>query len=297
MCLADGTASRGDGARDFCRTSVRRGDRDRYLTALFAPSDRRDDLMVLAAFNLEIARAREQVREPMLGLIRLQWWRETLDPIYAGGTVRKHPVAEALADTLEKHKLPRELFEQMISARERDMEPVPNKDIDALEDYATQTSVPLFQLSWKILTAEKPDAGDPFTIAVGLVNAGTGYALTGLLRALPFHASTGRIYLPRDQIEAAGLTEQDLARRDPSPTRAAIVKEIALRARAFLDHARPTLKAMPPAAAPLRLSCALARWHLDRLEAAGYEPHAPALQSTPPWMVWQLGWWRLAGRS
>lgn len=284
-----------EGARDYCRAAVRRGDRDRYLAALFAPGDRRDDLLVLAAFNLEIARAREQVREPMLGLIRLQWWRETLDPIFAGGTVRKHPVAEALADTIERYGLPREPFDRMIAARESDMEPIPNRDSAALETYARETSAPLFLLMAIVLMGAS-DAAAAERMAA-LTDAGTGYALTGLLRALPFHAAAARIYLPRDRIEAALLTEQDMARRDPSAARAAIVKEIATSARAFLDRARPVLKTLPAAAAPLRLSCALARWHLDRLEAAGYEPHAPSVQSTPPWMAWQLGWWRLSGRS
>ena len=64
--------------------AVRRHDRERYLTALFAPSDRREDLLALYAFNLEVARTRESVREAMLGQIRLQWWRDALDEIQAG---------------------------------------------------------------------------------------------------------------------------------------------------------------------------------------------------------------------
>ena len=55
---------------------VRRHDRDRYQTALFAPADRREAIFALYAFNYEIARVREIVTQPMLGQIRLQWWRE-----------------------------------------------------------------------------------------------------------------------------------------------------------------------------------------------------------------------------
>lgn len=293
--MADRVAAGEGGARDYCRSAVRRGDRDRYLTALFAPADRRDDLLVLAAFNLEIARAREQVREPMLGLIRLQWWRETLDPIFAGGPVRKHPVAEALALTIKRYNLPRDPFDRMINARERDMEPVPNRDMAALEEYARETSAPLFLLMASVLLGAPVTGADER--AAALTDAGTGYALTGLLRALPFHAAAARIYLPRDRMEAAALSEQDLVRRDVLPARTVIVREIAANARALLDKASVTLKTLPREAAPLRLSCALARWHLDRLAAAGYEPHAPSVQSTPPWMIWQLGWWRLTGRS
>jgi len=58
---------------------VRRHDRDRYQTALFAPADRREAMFALYAFNYEIARVREIVTQPMLGQIRLQWWREIVD--------------------------------------------------------------------------------------------------------------------------------------------------------------------------------------------------------------------------
>ena len=63
---------------------VRRHDRDRYQTALFAPADRREALFALYAFNYEIARVRETVTQPMLGQIRLQWWREVVEAAYAG---------------------------------------------------------------------------------------------------------------------------------------------------------------------------------------------------------------------
>jgi len=66
----------------LCAAELRRGDRDRFLTALFAPADRREALFALYAFNLELARIRESVSQPMLGLIRLQWWRDGLDAIF-----------------------------------------------------------------------------------------------------------------------------------------------------------------------------------------------------------------------
>ena len=47
---------------------LRRHDRDRYQTALFAPADRRVALFALYEFNYEIARIREIIREPMMGM-------------------------------------------------------------------------------------------------------------------------------------------------------------------------------------------------------------------------------------
>ena len=91
----------------YCLEQVRRFDRDRYLAALFARSGPRADLLALYAFNLELAKIRELVREPMMGLIRLQWWRDCIAEIYAGN-VRRHQVAQPLAAAVARHGLPRE---------------------------------------------------------------------------------------------------------------------------------------------------------------------------------------------
>ena len=64
---------------DTVRRIARSGDPDRTLAALFAPRGCRADLFALYAFNVELARIAEQVSEPSLGAIRLQWWREALD--------------------------------------------------------------------------------------------------------------------------------------------------------------------------------------------------------------------------
>src|ERR1700736_5526408 len=101
---------------------VRRHDRDRYQTVLFAPAARREALFALYAFNHEIARVRERVTEPTLGRIRLEWWRETIAAAYEDGPVRGDVVVEALSDAIRGHGLTREHFDRLIDARERDLD-------------------------------------------------------------------------------------------------------------------------------------------------------------------------------
>lgn len=74
---------------------VRRHDPDRFLTCLFAPARRRDALLVLYAFNHELARARAVASDPMLALIRLQWWREVVE-----GDAKRHEVATPLTEAI-----------------------------------------------------------------------------------------------------------------------------------------------------------------------------------------------------
>ncbi len=75
---------------------VQRHDRDRFQTVLFAPAARREALSALYAFNYEIARVRESVTQPILGQIRLEWWRENIAAAFEDRPVRHHIVVEPL---------------------------------------------------------------------------------------------------------------------------------------------------------------------------------------------------------
>ena len=62
----------------YCADLVREADFDRYAASLFAPPERRAQLLALYAFNAEIARVRDQISQPLAGEIRLQWWVDVL---------------------------------------------------------------------------------------------------------------------------------------------------------------------------------------------------------------------------
>src|ERR1700754_790174 len=92
---------------------VRRHDPDRFMTALFAPAERRDALLALYAFNHELARAREVASEPPLALIRLQWWREVVE-----GEAKRHEVASPLSAAMAAGLVVAGDLLPMIEARE-----------------------------------------------------------------------------------------------------------------------------------------------------------------------------------
>jgi phytoene synthase len=87
-----------------------------YLSALLAPRAHRDDLVVLAAFEGEIDRIPREVKDPMLGEIRLQWWRDRIERA-APGDNSGHPVADAVAGVVRQHGLERSGLIDSIDAR------------------------------------------------------------------------------------------------------------------------------------------------------------------------------------
>ena len=86
---------------DHCAGLVRERDLDRYLATLYAPAAARAGLFALHALDLELAEVARTTTEPMLGQIRLAWWREQLQALDAGARPAQ-PVLAALAE----HVLP-----------------------------------------------------------------------------------------------------------------------------------------------------------------------------------------------
>ena len=214
-----------DANADYCAAAVRQGDHDRYLATVFAPDAARAHLLALYAFNLELARVRDSVSEPILGQMRLQWWREAVAAIDEGREPPHHAVVRALADAIRGHGLPRAALEALIDARERDLDDDPPRDLAALEAYAEATAGTLAVLALRVLGAT-----DAAAMAAGR-DAGAGWALTGLLRAVPHHARGRRLYLPAEVLAAAGAdAEAVFAGRATDGVRAAVAAVAAARA-------------------------------------------------------------------
>ena len=96
--------------------TVRAADPDRYFASLFAPAAHRPYLHALYAFNHEVAHVAESVREPMLGAIRLEWWRETAEGA-AKGAPRNHDVARGLTSLFIDRPISFASLEALISSR------------------------------------------------------------------------------------------------------------------------------------------------------------------------------------
>lgn len=261
---------------------VRRHDRDRYQTALFAPADRREAVFALYAFNYEIARVREIVTQPMLGQIRLQWWREIVAAAFEGGPPRPHELAEPLAAVIRDVMPTRAHFDGMIDTRERDLTDEPPATLAALEDYAEGTAATLLYLVLEVLGVTEPAAH------AAAREVGIGYALAGLLRALPFHARSGRCYIPAELAARVGLDPADYSSlRDSAGLRTAC-SEIADVAAGHLQAARRYRRDIPRRAHAAMLGAIVAERFLARLKRAGFNLFAPELAIPDPLQSWRL---------
>jgi 15-cis-phytoene synthase len=147
---------------------VQKVDPARTLAAKLAPKREADRLIGLYAFHYEIARVAETVSEPMLGEIR------------SGKPVRAHDCAQALEDAMApiKARYPLALLDNLIEARERDLDDAPFETIQSLNDYAEATAGGLVMAAAFALTTTPIQ--EP--LLKGLRDAGRAWGLAGLAR-------------------------------------------------------------------------------------------------------------------
>jgi 15-cis-phytoene synthase len=273
------------------RRIARDGDPDRYSSALFAPRTSREDLFALYAFNTELARIGELVSEPQLGEIRLQWWRDALDR-GAAGDVTGNPVADAIGRTVRHRALSRASLAGLIDARSVDVSAKIMPDMAALETYLANTAGALFLLAAEFASAGGRDieraALEPVARAAGIA-----YGLTGLMRAMPFHAARGRVDLPADALLRHGTSPARLLAGEMSEGLAELLGEMRGQAKAALHEALRQVASLPPATRAAFLPLALVEPYLSALEQR--DPFRDIADINPLYRLWRLATYRFRG--
>ncbi|GIU66269.1 squalene/phytoene synthase family protein [Candidatus Phycosocius spiralis] len=176
---------------------------DATLATHFLLPEARPAMLALLLFHHEIARARQVVSESMLAAMRLQWWRETVHEIYQANRVRGHPIAEALAQTIRQHELPRAHFDAMIDAYGAEQEPQPFRDWPALLAHCDQSLGQFHRLA--LLIGGVGALSCPLDEACK--QAGIAWRLWELMAHWPKWAQRHQCWLPSEALTSADLEE------------------------------------------------------------------------------------------
>ena len=243
-----------------CCDLINKFDHDRYLTILYAPEEKRESLAALYAFNYEISRIREVVSEPMLGEIRLQWWREAIDGIYQG-EIRSHDIMPSLAAAITEHELSRDILMAIIDGKAQDIYDENPENMTALEDYISMTAGNLSCLAAHILGQRDID-----DLAKRL---GLAWGYVGLIRAVTYHLSLKKSFIPLDLIDKYNIDSKFLSQDQPENMKA-ILQEFYQQAEQHLNHISENKKRIGTDTRSVFLLSALTRSYMRTIKKADY---------------------------
>ena len=100
MCVSGRSSLTND--LDIVVGEVREGDRDRYLSVLYAAAAVRPALFALHGLDMALEKVVAGTTEPMIGAIRLAWWREALEGLDAGKVPAQPLLAVIAAEVLPR---------------------------------------------------------------------------------------------------------------------------------------------------------------------------------------------------
>ncbi len=181
---------------EACAEIVQRGDPDRFAAVMAAPTAARARLFPLYAFNLEVARAPWVSKEPMIGEMRLQWWRD----VVAEPVPRAHEVAGPFHALIQEVALPLAVIDRLIEVRIHDVYGEPFADMAAFDSYLDDTAGGLMWLAAKACGGTDEPAARALGWTMGLAN---------YLRAVPELEARGRQPLPDGRTEAVRALAKD----------------------------------------------------------------------------------------
>lgn len=266
----------------YCANLVRGSDFERYGATLFVAPEPRRGLLALYALNIELARIREQISQPLAGEIRLQWWNDLLAGTAHGGA-RGNPVAAELLRAIERYALPNELLVRMLDAHRFDLYDEPMPTVVELESYLQDTASALFRFGARVL-------GGGMQYDELARHAGLAFGLCRIVEALPRHASRGQLYLPLDELGRAGVQPSDIFAGTATPELRQYLQGLAGQVRQHLRLARDLLSGHRAQMRAAFLPLALIDRKLRRMASTSYDPfeiRRPTSNLATLWTLWR----------
>ncbi|KXF77273.1 phytoene synthase [Paramesorhizobium deserti] len=273
-----------DANETHCMDFLRGADRDRYLSVLYAPEEKRGGLAALYAFNAEVARIRDLVHDPLPGEVRLQWWRDFINGT-EHGAVAGHPVAAALLKTIDQYHLPRTALDNYCEARIFDLYDDPMPSRNDLEGYCGETASALIQLASLVLDGE---AAPRFAELAGHVGVAQG--VTGLIRLLPLHRRRGQVFVPADILKAVGVSREALLAGTDEEALGRVIAAMAALAREHLAAFDKAKSVLPATLKPAYLPIVLVPAYLKAVARKGGEAASEVAEVSPlrrQWIVFR----------
>ena len=183
-------------------TLLRRRDLDLYWSALFAPQAARSHLHALYAFHTELRRIPLLTTEPMVGQIRLQWWRDAID-LATPETKTGNPIADGLSAAIFARGLSKEPLNAMIDARIGDLYKETPANMAGLHGYLDATEGTMFETA-SIIAGEAAEASQ-----TAARQAGRAFGLMRILNSLPQQVARRHLMVPAELLQSRKI---DLAR-------------------------------------------------------------------------------------
>ena len=225
---------RGDLA--VCREIIRKGSRSFHAASLLLPASVRDPSIVLYAF---CRLSDDAVDQEGGGRLAVKELRARLARAYAG-TPDDTPVERSFSVLVANHLLPRALPEALLEGLEWDAEGRRFQTLSDLRAYGVRVAGAVGAMMCVIMGRRAPD------VLARAIDLGVAMQMTNIARDVGEDARNGRLYLPLDWFEEAGMDHEAWLAEPVFDARIkAMVERLLDEAEALYELALPGIAALP----------------------------------------------------
>ena len=279
----------------YCRQIVRRHARTFWLASHFLTPDKRRSAFALYAF----CRLADDLVDlagkasPVATAMRLATYRRDLHEALSGRP--KGHVFRELHRAVQRHGVPASVLHELLEGIARDCEPTRYATWPDLYRYCEGVASTVGEMCTYVFGVSGGDDARRRALTHARI-LGVAMQLTNILRDVGEDARKSRCYLPDEDLEAHGLTREDVLAgvRSTDPRwRALIAFEIA-RARSLYAAAKPGIALLAPDSQRCASACAIGYSEiLGAIEAIDYDTFATRARlgararAAVAWNVWR----------
>ncbi|ETX28703.1 15-cis-phytoene synthase [Roseivivax isoporae] len=224
-----------------CHEMIRHGSLSFHAASRLLPARVRNPAMALYAFCRVADDAVDLQAEKAAAVLRLQ---ERLERVYAGRPDNAAP-DRAFAQVVESFDMPRALPEALLEGLAWDAMGRRYRTLSELHAYSARVASAVGAMMCVLMRVRDPDA------LARACDLGVAMQLTNIARDVGEDALEGRLYLPLDWLDRAGIDPEAFL-RDPRPTRALrkMVRDLVLQANRLYYRAEAGIGALPLSCRP-----------------------------------------------
>ncbi len=220
--------------QEYCQQKAAASGSSFYYSFMFLSQPKREAITALYAFCREVDDIADECSDLQTAQIKLNWWRAEIDNLY--GHQPQHPVSKALAPAVETFGLSKEHFQEIIDGMQMDLEQNRYQDFKQLQLYCYRVASVVGLLSAAIFGYSNRNT---LKYAHDL---GMAFQLTNITRDVGEDARRNRIYLPLEELERFGVSENDILQGNETEQVRKLLEFQIERAESFYDRA---LNALP----------------------------------------------------
>jgi phytoene synthase len=261
---------------------------DFRLTLSFSPVPQRAALTALFSVYLEIREVPAECHDPGVADVKLRWWEEEIDALYASKA--RHPLTQALQPHLAPLAGRQGLFLDLLTGARTDIAGAGLAGFEDVKRYCYRHSGALTELTALLGGARSKQA----LLSARLL--GNSRRLADIAVRGSAEALQGRVYFAAEDLKSHGVDRHISGATHTDDSVRALVQDYAERARRMHAEALAGVPADErPASTPARILAALALKRLAKFERAGFKPADEPVELHPLPALFTA--WRVARRA